>query len=92
MVAMGLGSPDGVAIDANGDFLVSNNGGGDLLFVRASDGMVTNLTMTTPSVASAASVEFGAGALDCEDVYVATSGALFRYEMGTVAGAPVLWH
>ena len=33
-----------------------------------------------------------AGALDCEDVYVASGGALFRYEMGTVAGAPVLWH
>lgn len=91
-VAMGLGSPDGVAVDANGDFWVTNNGAGDLLYVRASDGMVTNVTSTTPSISAAASLDFGAGALDCEDIYVASGGTVFRYEMGTVLGRDVLWH
>lgn len=89
-VAMGLGSPDGVAVDANGDYWVTNNGSGRLLSVRASDGMVT--TITTPAIGAAASLDFGAGALDCEDLYVASSGGMFRYEAGTVAGADVLWH
>jgi sugar lactone lactonase YvrE len=91
-VASGLGSPDGVAVDANGDYWVTNNAAGDLLYVRSSDGMVTNVTMTTPSINAAASLDFGAGALDCEDIYVASGGTLFRYEMGTVAGAAVPWH
>ena len=43
-------------------------------------------------IAAAANVEFGVGALPCTDIYVASSGSLVRYEMGTTAGAAVVWH
>jgi hypothetical protein len=44
------------------------------------------------SIPAAANIEFGAGALPCTDIYVASGGALVRYEMGDVAGARVPWH
>jgi hypothetical protein len=37
-------------------------------------------------------LEFGTGALDCEDLYITSSGSMRRYEIGTVASAPVPWH
>ena len=43
-------------------------------------------------IAAAANVEFGAGALPCTDIYVASSGTLFRYTMGSARGAAVPWH
>jgi sugar lactone lactonase YvrE len=88
MAASGLGSPDGVALDRDGTIHVTDNGRGRLLRVEA-DGSTTTLLMGVPQ---AASLDFGAGALDCEDIYVASGGTLFRYEMGTVAGRDVLWH
>lgn len=87
-VATRLGSPDGVALDADGTIYVTDNGGGRLLRL-ASDGTPSVLRMGIPA---AASLEFGAGALDCEDVYVASSGVLARYEMGTIGGRAVPWH
>jgi sugar lactone lactonase YvrE len=87
-VATRLGSPDGVALDADGTIYVTDNGGGRLLRL-APDGAPTVLRMAIPA---AASLEFGAGALDCEDLYVASSGTLARFEMGTVRGRAVPWH
>lgn len=87
--ATGLGAPDGVAVDADGRVYVTDNAGGRLIRLEA-DGTGPMTLMT--GISAAASVEFGAGALDCEDVYVASSGAARRYEDGTVAGAAVPWH
>jgi len=88
MVAMGLGSPDGVAVDAEGTIYVTDNGGGRLLRLAA-DG---SSTPVLSGVRSAASLDFGSGALDCEDIYVASGRTMARYEMGTVAGRAVPWH
>jgi len=88
MVASGLGSPDGVALDAEGTIYVTDNGGGRLLQL-ASDG---SSMAVLSGVRSAASLDFGSGVLDCEDVYVASGRTMTRYEMGTVAGRAVPWH
>ncbi len=88
MVASSLGSPDGVALDAEGTIYVTDNGRGRLLQL-APDGSATVLSM---GVRSAASLDFGSGALDCEDIYVASGGTMARYEMGAVAGRAVPWH
>lgn len=88
IAASGLGSPDGVALDRDGTLYVTDNGGGRLLRVEA-DGSVTPLLT---GVSAAASLEFGAGVLDCEDLYVASGRVLRRYEMGTVPGRAVPWH
>lgn len=87
-VASRLGSPDGVAVDADGTIYVTDNSGGRLLQLAA-DGSTTEL-MT--GITSAASLDFGAGALDCEDIYVASGRVMRRYEAGTVAGRDVPWH
>lgn len=87
-VATGLGNPDGVAVDANGDYWVTDNGG-SLLSVPSDTGMPMNVL---GGVSSAASLDFGAGPLNCQDIYIASGGALRRYEASGVAGAPVLWH
>ena len=88
-VAMGLGNPDGLAFDSTGGIYVSNNSGGQLYHLNADGTMRTTLRM---GIGSAANIEFGAGALSCTDIYVASGGALVRYEMGTVTGAMVPWH
>lgn len=87
-VASRLGSPDGVALDADGTIYVTDNGGGRLLQL-APDGTATPLMS---GIRSAASLEFGTGPLDCEDVYVASGRAMVRYEMGAVRGRAVPWH
>jgi sugar lactone lactonase YvrE len=87
-VATGLGSPDGVAVDANGDYWVTDNSGA-LVFVPAAGGTPMRRLM---GVANAASVDFGAGPLNCEDIYIASGGQLRRYEETGVAGAAVPWH
>ncbi len=87
-VASGLGSPDGVALDASGTIYVTDNGRGRLLQLAA-DGSSTALLS---GISSAASLEFGVGALDCEDIYVASGRTLARYEMGTTQGRAVPWH
>jgi len=43
-------------------------------------------------ISAAANIEFGVGALPCTDIYVASGGALVRFEMGDTAGASVPWH
>ncbi len=89
VAAMGAGSPDGLAFDAMGRIYVSNNAGGQLYRYNADGtGRITLLT----GISAAANIEFGAGALNCMDIYVASSGMLQRYTMGTTAGADVPWH
>ncbi len=87
-VATGLGSPDGVAVDANGDYWVTDNRG-TLLSVDAATGTRMN---ALPGISSAASLDFGAGPLNCQDIYIASGGAMRRYEASGVDGADVLWH
>ena len=87
--ATGLGSPDGVAFDAAGRIWVSDNGGRKLIRLEA-DG--TGPVDTLTGVRQAASVEFGAGPLDCTDIYVASGGTLARYEDNDEPGASVPWH
>jgi len=87
MLASGLGNPDGVALDANGDFWVTDYSG-SLRHVIAATGANTN---QLGSISAAASVDFGAGPLDCNDIYIASSGAVRRFSTG-LEGANVLWH
>jgi sugar lactone lactonase YvrE len=87
--AMGLGAPDGVALDADGRFYVTDNGSGRLYRIEA-DG--TGRMTLDMGIGAAASLDFGSGALSCSDLYVASSGEMTRYEMGTANGADVLWH
>lgn len=87
MVAMGLGSPDGVALDANGDFWVTDNSGSLRHVIAATGANTTEMS----GISAAASVDFGAGPLDCHDLYIASSGAVRRFATG-VEGADVLWH
>lgn len=87
--ASGLGAPDGIAVDADGRVYVTNNGAGTVIRLEA-DGTGPMILLT--GVGAAASLDFGAGALDCEDLYVASSGPMRRYEDGTAVGADVPWH
>jgi sugar lactone lactonase YvrE len=87
--ATGLGSPDGIALDADGRFYVTDNGAGRLLRLEP-DG--SDMMILTPGISAAASLDFGSGDLSCSDIYVASSGTLVRYEMGTTNGADVPWH
>ncbi len=83
------GNPDGVAVDEDGRVYASANSSGRVLrFEPDGTGSMT-IDMGIPS---AASLEFGAGPLDCHDLYVASASELVRYEMGTAAGAAVPWH
>lgn len=87
-VASGLGSPDGLAFDADGRIYVGDNRG--RLIRLDADG--SNPEVLGMGISAAANVEFGAGALPCTDIYVASGGTLFRYTMGTTRGASVPWH
>ena len=85
----GFGAFDGIAFDATGRIYITDNGRGALVRLEA-DG--SSPMMLAPGISAAANIEFGVGALDCEDIYVASGGALFRYEMGDAAGLDVVWH
>lgn len=87
-VATGLGAPDGLAFDAMDRIYVGDNMG--RLIRLDADG--SNPEVLQRSIPAAANVEFGAGALPCTDIYVASGGTLVRYEMGDTAGASVPWH
>lgn len=87
-LATGLSTADGLAIDAMGRFWVGLNSGS---LVRL-NGDGTNRTMISRPGGATANVEFGAGALRCTDVYVATGGGVTRYEMNDVPGQMVPWH
>ena len=86
-VAMNLGSPDGIAFDAAGRIYVTDNAAGRLIRLAA-DG--TGMTVLRMDLRGAANVEFGAGALNCRDIYVA-GDSIYRIE-GDAAGAMVPWH
>lgn len=88
-LAGSLGSIDGVAVDAAGNVYITDQSGRRVVRLDANGMNPTNLVT---NVASPANVEFGAGALDCEDLYITSSGAMRRYEAGTTAGAAVPWH
>jgi hypothetical protein len=86
-VASSLGSPDGVAVAADGTIYVSDNSGGRVLRIVGSSGEV----VSTGRIGAAASLEFGSGAVNCEDLYVASSGNLGRVaDLGP--GRAVPWH
>jgi virginiamycin B lyase len=87
-----LGGPgaaaDGLAFDADGRVYVTQRG--NLTRLEADGSSPMNLIT---GISSAANLDFGSGALDCEDIYVTSGGgALRRYEMGTTPGAAVPWH
>ena len=83
------GAPDGIALDTMGRVYIGNNSGGTLIRLDA-DG--TNPMTLQMGIGAAANVEFGAGPLNCNDIYVASSGVLARYTMGMTPGAMVPWH
>jgi sugar lactone lactonase YvrE len=84
-VAMGMvAAADGLAFDAAGNAYVGFGGGVSRI---SPDGK----TITNVVKGGAANVEFGAGALDCKDIYYVTGGKLARVANDT-AGAAVPWH
>lgn len=88
--ASGLGSADGLARDADGNVYVgSQSSGGRLIRLDPTGGSPMTLQM---GVSGIANVEFGAGPLDCTDLYITSGGPMQRYEMGDVPGAAVPWH
>jgi len=75
---------DGIGMDDLGRIYVTDNGRGRLLRLGADfSGEEELLT----GIGQAANVAFGKGALGCEDVYVASGGALGLYH-GDTAGRP----
>jgi sugar lactone lactonase YvrE len=84
-VAMGMvPAADGLAFDAAGNAYVGFGGGVSRI---SPDGK----TLTNLVKGGTANVEFGAGALDCKDIYYVTGGKLARQANDT-AGAAVPWH
>lgn len=86
-----LGAPDGVAVAADGRIFVGDQGDTGI-----SSGVyeISGATVTPvrTDLSSPASVEFGTGALSCDDLYVAIGiGALERIE-DVGPGASVPWH
>ena len=73
------GSPDGLARDAMGRYYVTDNGGGNVLRY---DAQLGNREVLMPGVGAAANMAFGKGALDCNDLYVTSSGMLRRIAVG----------
>lgn len=85
-VARSVPSADGVAIDASGVLYV---GGGSRVYRIGATGMPDmTLQMGHPGTAN---LEWGAGVLDCHDLYVATGGGLTRIALG-VGQRAVPWH
>lgn len=68
---------DGIAKDVLGRYYLSDNSGGRLLRTDSSFGSVEILLT---GVTRAANIAFGKGALDCLDVYVASTGNLGFFE------------
>lgn len=85
-VATSVPSADGVAVDENGVLYV---GGGSRVFRIGAGGTPdATLQMGQPGTAN---LEWGAGALDCHDLYVATGGGLTRIALD-VGQRAVPWH
>lgn len=85
--AQTLGAPDGLARDENGRIFVTDNSGGRLLRLEA-DG--TGRMSVRNGLTSPAAIDFGAGPLNCQDLYIATGAAAQRYEH-SARGGDVLW-
>jgi sugar lactone lactonase YvrE len=90
MVATGAGGADGLALDAMGRLYVTSQGSGSLVRYNADGSGRTVLRM---GLMAPANVEFGAGSLNCSDIYIATGGrpGVVMVE-GDTPGAAVPWH
>ncbi len=89
-IADALGSPDGVARGDDGTLFVTDNSGGRVLRVVLQSGSVVAGVQVATGLPAAANLEFGAGALRCDRLLVASSGSLGVLDVG-VAGAAVPW-
>lgn len=85
-VATSVPAADGVAIDSNGILYV---GGGSRVY-RIGPGGTPDMTLQMGH-AGTANLEWGAGVLNCHDLYVATGTGLTRISL-TVGERNVLWH
>lgn len=85
--ATGVGAPDGIAVDENGVLYVGDNNGRVLQI--AADGTVDMVLAT--GLSAVANLEWGAGPLDCHDLYVASGDGVSRIEL-TVGQRVVPWH
>jgi sugar lactone lactonase YvrE len=89
VVSGGLGNPDGLALDAMGNIYVTDNSGGRLIRLSPTG---SNPEVLMMGLRAPANIEFGAGDLNCNDVYVATGSGLQRFQDNPSAGADVPWH
>ncbi len=74
------GNPDGIAKDAEGRYYITDNGGGRLL--RYS-GDFSAAEILASGIPAAANLAFGAGALDCTDLYVTSAGPMLVEDVAT---------
>ncbi len=74
------GNPDGIGKDAQGRYYVTDNSGGRLLQISAD---LSAQTVLLEGVGAAANVAFGRGALNCTDLYVASSGVMQVLDVGS---------
>lgn len=85
-----LSNPDGVAVAADGTIYVGDQGGSIAAGVYAVSGGA--VTPVRTGLSAPASVEFGAGALRCDDLYVAIGGGALERVEDVGPGALVPWH
>lgn len=78
---------DGIGRDTTGRWYVTDNQGGRLLRLEPDFSNASTPEVLLTGVPSAANIAWGKGLLDCEDVYVTSSGNLARFA-GDVSGTP----
>ena len=78
------GGLDGIGKDITGRYYITNNSTGQLLRY---DAEFTSLEFLMGGITAAANLVFGQGEVNCNDVYVASSNNLGRYE-GDSSGRP----
>jgi hypothetical protein len=81
-------TPDGMALDDEGRVYVVDDGGS---LMRIQAGGIVSTTLLEIDRETPHAIEFGAGALDCRDLYITSTGPMLRYEAER-GGAPVPWH
>jgi sugar lactone lactonase YvrE len=85
----GVGAPHGIAFDMLGRMYLTDDSRRSLLRFNF-DG--SHGTSVLGNLTLGGGMDFGAGPLDCGDLYIANSGTLQRYQGGNTPGADVPWH
>lgn len=85
----GVGAPHGIAFDVLGRMYLTDPTRRALLRFNADGSHGSSVMGNLPQ---GSSMDFGAGPLNCADLYIANSGPLQRYQGANLPGANVPWH